>query len=444
MWLCRGCPVKVSLAYQVADLPDDEREEFWNSLTPEQQAALLYEWDFWARDEQKLPEGDWLVWLLLAGRGFGKSRVGAETVRAWTKQVSLIALVAETAADYRDVIVEGESGILRCSPPDERPVWEASKRRLTWPNGCKATCFSGKEPDQLRGPQHEKAWVDELAKYQYPQDTWDNLMLGLRLGKKPQAVVTTTPRPIPIIKELAKSKLTYLTRGSTYANLDNLAPTFREVILARYEGTTLGRQELYAEIIEDVEGALWTRAMIEEHRTHSPPDMVRIVVGVDPPGSFTGAECGIVAAGVDAQRPPHYYVLEDRSLQGTPDGWGREAVGLYHTRNTDRLIGERNFGGDMVASTIRNIDPNVSYRDVVASRGKQLRAEPVAALAEQGRLHHVGTFGLLEDEMCSWVNEPGQPSPNRLDAMVHAVTELMTHGGGEAKTTKPRKAIPAF
>lgn len=428
-----------SLAVQVADLSEAEREEFWASLSTEQQASLLYEWEFWARPEQLMPPGDWFCWLLLAGRGYGKTRVGSETVRAWTKQVSRIALVAETSADVRDVIVEGESGIIACSPPDERPLYEPSKRRLTWPNGCIATLFSGVEPDQLRGPQHEKALVDELAKYKYPQETWDNLMLGLRLGNKPQAVVTTTPRPIPIIKALAKAPTTYLTRGTTYDNLDNLAPTFREVVLARYEGTTLGRQELYAEIIEDAEGALWKRADIEEHRTHQPPDLLRIVVGVDPPGSATGAECGIVTAGMDAQHPPHFYILDDRSLRGSPDTWGNEVVATYRIRNADRIIGERNFGGDMVESTIRQVDPDVSYRDTVSSRGKMLRAEPVAALAEQGRLHHVGQFALLEDELCGY--DGTGPSPNRMDAMVFAVTELMNRGGGQATVTTPRTRL---
>lgn len=429
-----------SLATRLADLDADERRTVLAELTEDERGALLYDWSFWGRPDQMYPPGEWLVWLLLAGRGFGKTRVGAETVRMWTRTHGRIALVAETSADVRDVIVEGESGIMAVSPPNERPLYEPSKRRVTWPNGCIATLYSGKEPDQLRGPQHEAAWVDELAKYQYPQETWDNLMMGLRLGPSPRCVVTTTPRPIPIIKELAKSPTTYLTRGTTFDNLDNLAPTFRDVVLARYEGTTLGRQELYAEIIEDAEGALWKRAHIESHRTHAPPALVRIVVGVDPPGSATGAECGIVAAGMDSQVPPHFYVLDDRSLQGSPDTWGGEAVACYRSRNADRMIGERNFGGDMVEATIRQVDPDVSYRDTVSSRGKILRAEPVAALAEQGRLHHVGTFGPLEDELCSY--EGSGPSPNRMDAMVFAITELMERGGGQASITTPTGHIP--
>lgn len=429
-----------STANRVADLTPEEREEFWAGLTTEQQAALLYEWAFWAREEQQYPPGEWLVWLLLAGRGAGKSRVGSETVRRWTKSHARIALVAETSADVRDVMIEGESGLMAVHPPGERPIYEPSKRRVTWPNGCIATTYSGKEPDQLRGPQHEVAWVDELAKYQYPQETWDNLMFGLRLGMSPRVVVTTTPRPIPIIKELAKSPMTHLTKGTTFDNLDNLAPTFRETILMRYEGTTLGRQELYAEIIEDVEGALWKRDIIERNRVSQAPKLIRIVVGVDPPGSATGAECGIVAAGMDDQWPPHFYVIADRSLHGSPDTWGTESVATYRMLVADRIVGERNFGGDMVESTIRTVDPQVSYKDTTSSRGKLLRAEPVAALAEQGRLHHVGTFGPLEDELCSY--DGSGPSPNRMDAKVFAVTELMTGSGGPATATVARGSLP--
>jgi phage terminase large subunit-like protein len=271
------------------------------------------------------------------------------------------------------------------------------------------------------------AWVDELAKFQYPQETWDNLMFGLRLGPHPRACVTTTPRPIPIIKELVKAPGTHLTKGTTFDNLDNLAPTFREAILTRYEGTTLGRQEPYAEIIEDVEGALWTRALIEMHRVIEAPEMQRVVVGVDPSGS-TITECGIVVAGRDNRiHPPHYYVLDDRSIAASPEVRMRQAVAAYHSLRADRMVGEKNYGGDQVGALIRQVDAQVAYKDVTASRGKMIRAEPVAALAEQGRLHHVGTFGPLEDELCSF-DGSGQ-SPNRLDAMVFAVTELMDHGG---------------
>jgi phage terminase large subunit-like protein len=421
-----------SLASRLADLEPEERRELLAGFTEEQKQALFYDWDFWAREEQKYPPGDWLVWLLLAGRGSGKSRVGSETVRRWTKHHARIALIAETAGDARDVIVEGESGILAVHPEWERPHYEPSKRRLTWPNGCIATTYSGKEPDQLRGPQHEVAWVDELAKYQYPQETWDNLMFGLRLGAKPRVVVTTTPRPIPIVKELVSAPGTHLTKGTTFDNLDNLAPTFREAILARYEGTTLGRQELYAEIIDDVEGALWTRTLIEEHRILEAPELQRIVVGVDPSGSTT-TECGIVLAGRDQRRDrPHYYVIDDRSIAASPEVRMRQAVAAYHSLRADRMVGERNYGGDQIEALIRQVDPDVSYKDVQASRGKMIRAEPVAALAEQGRLHHVGTFGPLEDEMCSY--DGTGPSPNRLDAMVFAVTELMEHGGPAAAT----------
>lgn len=432
----------MSLANEVADLTSEERAEFWASLSEAEQAALLYDWAFWAREDQRYPSGDWLVWLLLGGRGAGKSRTGAETVRFWHRSRSRISLVGATSADARDVMVEGESGLLSVCPDHERPQYEPSKRKLTFPNGCICSIFSADEPDRLRGPQSEAVWMDELAAWRYVQETWDNVMLGLRLGADPRAVVTTTPRPIPIIKALIKAPTTRLNRESTYANLDNLAPAFREQVLTKYEGTTLGRQELYAEIIEDTEGALWRRANIEAHRTHAPPPLQRIVVGVDPPGSATGAECGIVSAGVDNQHPPHFYILDDRSLQGSPDTWGNEAVAAYRTRSADRMIGERNFGGDMVESTIRTVDPDVSYRDVVSSRGKLLRAEPVAALAEQGRLHHVGSFGALEDELCSY--EGTGPSPNRMDAMVFAVTELMQRGSYEASAMTTATVLPEF
>lgn len=429
-----------SLAVRIADLPVDERQAFWDGLTPQQQDGLLYEWEFWARPEQQYPGGNWTFWVLMGGRGAGKTRVGAETVRKWSRDHARIALVAQTKGDGRDVMIEGESGILSVHPNDERPVYEPTKRRLTWPNGCVATLYSGDEPDQLRGPQHHAAWVDELSKLKYPQAAWDNLMLGLRLGAHPRAVVTMTPRPIPIVKELVADKRTHLTRETTFENLDNLAPTFREEVLIRYEGTRLGRQELLAEILTEVEGALWTHELIEAHRVTDHPDLHRIVVGVDPPGSVEGAEAGIVSAGAVRKGDRlHFYVLDDRSLRASPDGWGREAVASYRSRKADRILGERNYGGDMVESTIRNVDPDVSYRDVHASRGKQIRAEPIAALYEQGRVHHVGTFAALEDELTSWV--PGGQSPNRLDALVWALTELSERGTMQAAVTIPKTRL---
>lgn len=429
-----------SPAARFADLPKHERDAILASLSPSDREALLYDWPFWARPEQMYPDGDWTVWLLMGGRGAGKTRVGAEAVRAWAKHHGRIALVAETKADGRDVLVEGESGILSCSPRDERPLWEPSKRRLTWPNGALATLYAGDEPDQLRGPQHEVAWLDELAKYRYPQEAWDNLMLGLRLGPRPRACVTTTPRPIPIVKYLVKDSHTWVSKESTYANLDNLAPTFRDTILTRYEGTTLGRQELHAELLEDVEGAHWTRALIEEGRVTEHPALERIVVGVDPSGSEL-TECGIVVAGIDrTPNPPHFYVVDDRSLAASADARTKQAVAAYNQHSADRVVGEPNYGGDMVEALLRTVDPSIPYKPVHSSRGKLLRAEPVAALSEQGRLHLVGSFPLMEDEMCSY--DGSGPSPNRLDAMVFAVTELMSGAGGPATFRAPKESTP--
>lgn len=337
-------------------------------------------------------------------------------------------MVAETAADARDVLVEGESGILAISPPWNRPKYEPSKRRLTWPSGAIATTYSGDDPDQLRGPQHDSALVDELAKYRYPEDVWDNLQFGLRLGEQPQVVVTTTPRAIPIIKQLLADPGAVITRGSLYENVHNLAPVFLQRVRDRYEGTRLGRQEIGGEVLTDNPGALWKRQeMIEVHRVVKVPKLIRIVVGVDPPASSTGAEAGIVVAGRGSDN--HLYVLEDCSLHGSPEQWGQAAVAAYHKWSADRIVGEVNNGGDMVGSTIRVVDKNVSYKAVRATRGKATRAEPISAIYEQGRGHHVGAFALLEDQMCHWDPSVAE-SPDRLDALVWAGTELMlgSHG----------------
>lgn len=398
------------------------------SLTPQQAAAIYYDWRTWARPNQLPPEGDWRIWLLLAGRGFGKTRTGAEWVRAEVEsgRRGRIALVAPTAADGRDVMVEGESGILAISPPWFRPLYEPSKRRLTWPNGAIATVYSADEPDRLRGPQHDGAWADELAAWQYPE-AWDMLMFGLRLGQDPRAVVTTTPKPVRLIKELLADKTVAVTRGSTYENAANLAPAFLRQIVAKYEGSRLGRQELYAEILEDVEGALWQRQRIDELRVARAPELLRVVVAVDPSASDddTSDEAGIIVAGVS--RDGHGYVLADLSGRLSPDGWARRAVHAYKEWLADRIVAEVNNGGDMVEHTIRTVDPGVPIKKLHASRGKFTRAEPVAALYEQGKVHHVGYFPALEDQMCTWT--PGQPSPDRMDAMVWALTELMITGG---------------
>ncbi len=375
------------------------------------------------------PEGKWTVWLVMAGRGFGKSRIGAEWVRGLVEmgKAKRIALVGETAADARDVMVEGESGLLSIYPPGKRPRYESSKRRLTWSNGAIATTYSAEEPDQLRGPQHDGAWCDEIAKWRYP-DAWDQLMFGLRLGDDPRCVATTTPRPVKLIKELLADPSTVVTRGSTYENLANLAPSFAQKIIRKYEGTRLGRQELNAEVLEDVAGALWNRAMLDALRVKAAPFLARIVVAIDPAVSSgeDADETGIVAAGVGSEG--HAYVLSDGSGRYTPEGWAKEAVAMYRRFRADRVVGEVNNGGDMVEATLRVIDPGVSYRAVRASRGKVVRAEPIAALYEQGRVHHVGAFAQLEDQMCAFTTDFDRRaygySPDRVDALVWALTEL--------------------
>jgi phage terminase large subunit-like protein len=413
-------PSLLSPASQLALLPPDAREAFFAECTPEELAALEYDWTgFWARPNQLPPHGPWKVWLILAGRGFGKSRTGAEQVIAWARTPKRrIALVAETAADARDVMVEGESGILACAPPWCQPKYEPSKRRLTWPNGTLATTYSGDAPEQLRGPQHHYGWCDEVAKWKYAQDSWDNFELGLRLGEHPQAIATTTPRPIPLLRHLLTDPGTVVTRGSTYDNTVNLAASFKERILSKYEGTRLGRQELHAELLEDTPGALWTRKLLEDSRVRTTPALKRIVIGLDP-----GGEAGIIVAGVGEDG--HGYVLEDLSISGSPATWAGQAITGYYKYKANAIIAETNHGGEMVLTTIATQDANVATKKVWASQGKYARAEPVSALYEKGLVHHVGMFATLEDQMCNWVPGEGLPSPNELDAAVWALTDLM-------------------
>ncbi len=331
-----------------------------------------------------------------------------------------------------DVLVEGESGILACHPPDFRPHYEPSKRRLTWPNGAQATVYNAREPDQLRGPQHDAAWSDELAKWFYVRETWDMLQFGLRLGDRPRQIVTTTPRPIPVVKEIMGLPGTVVTRGGTTENAANLAPSFLKTIVRRYAGTRLGRQELNAEILDDVPGALWTRAMLDAARWSGElPDMQRIVVAVDPSGTRgdRGDTIGIVVAGrgVDG----FGYILADRSCRLSPAAWGKRAVDAYHEFQADRLIAEVNYGGAMVEHVIKTTDEMVAYEEVKASRGKIIRAEPVAALYEQGRVRHHGSFLELEDQLCGFTPDGyigSDDSPDRADALVWALTDLMITG----------------
>lgn len=414
----------------LASLPAALRNDLVWSLNSEQADSILHDWRFWARPSQLPPDGDWRVWLLLAGRGFGKTRTGAELVRGQVASGAArrVALVAPTAADARDVMVEGESGLLAIAPPWDRPLYEPSKRRLTWPNGATATTFSADEPERLRGPQHDFAWCDELAAWRYPE-AWDMLMFGLRLGDDPRAVVTTTPRPTGLIRALLADPKVVMTHGTTAENRANLAPAFLEQIVKRYEGTRLGRQELDAEILEDMPGALWQRGGIEGARLSAAPELVRVLVAIDPAaGSGEHAdETGIIVAGRDAGG--HGYVLADASGRYAPAEWARAAITAYGTHAADRIVAEVNNGGEMVEATLRMVDPNVPFSAVRAARGKAARAEPVAALYEQGRVHHIGALPQLEDQMCAFTanfdrNAAGF-SPDRVDALVWALTELL-------------------
>lgn len=434
-------------------MPTADREVFLMSLGREELSALQWDWRFWARPAQVEPEGDWWsVWMAMAGRGFGKTKLGSEWIREQVcgatplapGRCSRIALVAETAADARDVMVQGPSGILAVHPPQFRPVYKKSQRSLEWPNGATALLFSAEEPDQLRGPEHDCAWSDEMAKWAYAQEAWDMLQFGLRIGDRPRQIVTTTPRPIPIVRELleaeGKPNGTVVTRGSTYDNASNLARSFITKMRDRYEGTRLGRQELRAELLDDVPGALWIRALLER-RTHSNPlgagmgpyedlpELLRVVVGVDPSGSDgedeSADDIGIVVAAQG--RDGDYYVLEDATCSEGPAGWAREVIRQYRMHKADVVVAERNYGGAMVEYTVRSVDRSVSYKDVTATRGKVVRAEPIAALYEQGRVRHVRTFPEMEDQMLNFARSGyvGKGSPDRADALVWALTELL-------------------
>lgn len=396
-----------------------------------------------ARRTQRPPQQDWDVWMCLAGRGWGKTRVGAEWAIMQARKLERGALIGPTAADTRDILVQGESGILACAPATFRPVYEPSKRRLTYPNGAVQTCYSADEPDRLRGPQHHYGWFDELAAWRYLQHAWDMAQLGMRLGDHPQICVTTTPRPLPLIKELLKDPMTVTVRGSTYDNLDNLAPTFRRAVIAKYEGTTLGRQELDAEVLEDLPGALVARRHIDSARVEHAPELINIVVGMDPAGTGAGDETGLVVAG----RGPdgRNYILHDASERLSPDRAANRAWSLLDTWGASLVVVEDNGGKDWIESVMRMAwkerHPGGGpppLRRVNASQGKRLRAQPVAMRYEQGRVCHVGSLPELEDQLTTWIPEEDPNSPDRLDAMVHAVTHLMRkHDRTESVLTAP-------
>ncbi len=391
-------------------------------------------WLTTARPEQLPPTGNWQTWLILAGRGFGKTRTGAETIRGWimSGKCRRIALISGTESDVRRVMIEGESGLLNVGPAKDRPKYIPSLGKLVWPNGAVAQIFSADQYQQLRGPQFDGAWIDELAKFRYPQEVWDQLSFGLRLGENPQCIITTTPRPINLIQHMLKDEDVVVTRGSTFDNADNLSPAFIKTIKKNYDGTRLGAQELYGEVLSQTEGALWTHEQLDALRVPEPPTLARIVVAIDPATTnHTGSdETGVVVVGL--AHDGKAYVLEDLSGKLPPGEWARQAVASFHRWKADRIVAEVNKGGDLVERIIRSIDPTVSFKAVRATRGKLTRAEPVAALYEQGRVFHVNKgLETLENQMCTFVSGVTTKSPDRLDALVWGVTELILEKQGQ-------------
>lgn len=428
------CDVKTPR--EILALEPEERDFFLNALGPEYRLEYESSWHNWARDEQLAPAGDWTVWMIMAGRGFGKTRAGAEWVRniAEADGSARFALVGANFSETRMVMVEGESGLLSIAPLKNRPLWEPSLKRLRWSNGAEAYLYSAAEPDGLRGPQHSHSWCDEIAKWTnnagQAQATWDNLKMGLRLGSAPKIAATTTPRPVPLVRTLVNDKGVVISRGGTNDNVMNLPKAFIQVMKTDYGGTRLGRQELDGELIEELEGALWTRAMIEGCRIASDDvsKTSRIVIGVDPPASQTGDACGIIVAGLRADN--RAAILADHSVEkASPETWARAVANAAKIWSADRVIAEANQGGAMVKSVLQAADISLPVRLVHASRGKVARAEPVAALYEAGRVFHAGAFPRLEDELCGLLigggyEGPGR-SPDRADALVYALTELM-------------------
>lgn len=420
---------KLSPAQLLASLPEDQREAELAKLRPEVRAHLRWHWPFWARPNQLAPSGEWSTWLALAGRGFGKTEAGAQWVRGRVANGARhIALIAETQKDLEEVMVPR---LLKISPPDEQPSVRFKPVRLTWPNGSQALGYNGTEPNQLRGPEFDTAWIDEFAKYRYARETWDMLQFTMR-REDPRVLITTTPRPIPVLREIIADPSTVISLGSTFDNAANLSETFLKRVRERYEGTRLGRQELLAELLDDVPGALWTRSMIDDARVAQAPRLARVVVAVDPSGNSGGDDAaddiGIVIAGrgVDGRA----YVLADWTCDLSPAGWGRRTIEAFDEFKADRIIAERNFGGAMVESVIKATRKTAPVTLVTASRGKTQRAEPIAALYEQGRVSHVGSFAPLEDQLCSFTGDGfvGNGSPDRADALVWALTELMLEG----------------
>lgn len=452
-WISPQPGLKSGAAW-LASVTPEAVDEFLGGLTNEALLALPWMFEFWALPHQLPPEGAWKTWVIMGGRGAGKTRAGSEWVRTQVEGAKpsdpglarRVALVGETIDQVREVMIFGDSGILACSPPDRRPEWEAGRRRLVWPNGATAQVFSAHEPESLRGPQFDAAWVDELAKWKKAEEAWDQLQFALRLGSNPRQVVTTTPRNVAVLKAILNNPSSVVTHAPTDANRAYLAASFLEEVKARYGGTRMGLQELEGALLEDAEGALWTSQMIERSRVDRLPELSRVVVAVDPPvtGHSGSDECGIVVVGAVTEGPVQdwrAYVLEDASVQGaSPDGWARAAIAAMERHGAERLVAEVNQGGDLVQSVIRSVDPLVPYRAVRASKGKAARAEPVAALYEQGRVSHLRHMARLEDQMCRMTAHgyEGRGSPDRVDALVWALTALMLEPGAIARRPQVR------
>lgn len=428
-------------AFLIASAPQSVRDAFLKDLSDNAASALPYLFEFWAHPHQLPPEGAWRSWVILGGRGAGKTRAGSEWVRAEVEgetpdapgRSRRVALVGETLEQVRSVMVMGDSGILACSPPDRRPVWEETRRRLIWANGAEAVAYSAFDPERLRGPQFDAAWCDELAKWPKAQETWDMLQFALRLGDAPRQVVTTTPRNAEVLRTLLENPTTVTTRAKTEANAAHLAATFLEEVRARYDGTRLGRQELDGELLADLDGALWTSAMLDQALGLRVGTPGRVVIAVDPPvtGGANSDSCGIVVAGALTDGPPSDWraqVIEDATVhRASPKVWAEAAVDAFHRHGADRIVAEVNQGGEMVEQVIRQVDPLVPFRAVRASKGKVARAEPIAALYEQGRVAHEAGLGMLEAQMGQMTAQGyrGPGSPDRVDALVWALHDLM-------------------
>ncbi len=427
------------------DEPAAIRERIAKALTNEERNEFDFHWGMSARKAQLAPDGDWRIWLIMAGRGFGKTRAGAEWVRMVAEDncEARIALVSSSLAEARAVMIEGESGIIACCPPERRPQFEPSLRRLRWPNGAQAQMYSAAEPESLRGPQNSHAWCDEIGKWPLAHERatrcWDNLLMGLRLGKEPRIAVTTTPRAVPLVQRLLEREdggEVAVTRGSTFDNASNLPSQFLDAMESEFAGSQLARQEIGGELLKDIEGALWSRTLLEQVRDTGPaPEHRRVVVAVDPPASANGDECGILVAALGQDGLGH--VLADCTVSGSqPDGWARAVANAAEEWEADRVVAEANQGGAMVESVLRAAKSSLPIKLVHASRGKVARAEPVAALYAAGRVRHHGNFPQLEDQLCGLMVAgdyagPGR-SPDRADALVWALTELML-----GRTTRP-------